>query len=139
MTTILDTSFIFALREKKDKNHQRSLEIFNSLEGLDKKELITNIFIVSETYTLMNARTHNNKAAIQDLDSLFWGEDNFFKIHHFSQEENIQISYILNKYSTSKKILSFVDASIIYLCNLLGYQSVISFDKHFDGILKRIH
>jgi predicted nucleic acid-binding protein len=138
MTFILDTSFLFALRERKDKYHLRALNIFKSLEGLDKINLITNIFIVGETYTLMNSKTQNNKAAIRDLDNLFWGEDNFFIINFFTFEEYFQISHILNKFSTSKKILSFADASIIYLSNILKCDSVISFDNHFDGILKRI-
>ena len=46
MTFILDTSFLFALRERKDKYHLRALNIFKSLEGLDKINLITNIFTI---------------------------------------------------------------------------------------------
>jgi len=139
MSILLDTSFLFALREKKDKNHLRASELFKELDGLDKNSLITNIFIVGETYTLMNSRTHNNKAAIENLDSLFWGEKNFFTIKYFSQEEIIQISSILNKYSTSKRILSFADASIIFLNTILKCKGVISFDIHFDGILGRLY
>ncbi len=87
----------------------------------------------------MNSRTYNNNAAIKDLDSLFWGEKNFFTIKYFSKEEIIQISSILNNYSTPKKILSFTDASIIFLSNILKCKAVISFDSHFDGILERLY
>jgi len=139
MAFILDTSFLFALRESRDKYHQRAIELFKSLEGLEKNNLITNIFIVNETYTLMNSRTQNNKEALRDLDSLFWGDDNFFIIKYFTQEEYIKISHLLNKYSTSKKILSFADASLIYLNKTFNCKSIISFDDHFDGIIERIY
>lgn len=87
----------------------------------------------------MNSRTHNNKAALKDLDSLIWGGNNFFLIKYFLPEEIVRITSVLSKYSTPKKILSFVDSSIIYMHTINLCKSVISFDDHFNGILERIY
>jgi len=93
---------------------------------------------VSETYTLMNARTRGNLKAIKNLETIFWSNDCFFTIVYFNKEGYIQISEIMHKYTSSKKIISFIDASLIYLKETLKCNSVISFDDHFDGIINRI-
>ena len=44
MTIIIDTNYLFALKSKNDKNHQRALELFKELKEDYKKPFITNKF-----------------------------------------------------------------------------------------------
>lgn len=44
------------------------------------------------------------------------------------------------KYSSdNENLISFVDASLIYLAQKKNIKDIISFDQHFDGKLNRIH
>jgi predicted nucleic acid-binding protein len=94
--------------------------------------------VVNETFTLLNARSRANKALLQNLDELFWGKDNFFRIYYFDPSDYPKISKVLQQYSDQNKILSYVDASIIYQCISFSFSMVVSFDSHFDGIMTRI-
>jgi predicted nucleic acid-binding protein len=62
---------------------------------------------------------------------------NYFGIYFLKQDYK-QISEIMSKYSAPKKILSFADTSLIFLKNILNCEVIISFDNHFDGIIKRL-
>ncbi|MHA1648274.1 MAG: type II toxin-antitoxin system VapC family toxin [Promethearchaeota archaeon] len=94
--------------------------------------------VVNETYTLMMYRSKGNLNQLQFLDNLFWGEERFFKIVYFNKPDFQNIAQTMKKYSSPKKMLSFVDASLIYLASQLKISQIVSFDAHFDGILNRI-
>ena len=137
MKILLDTGFLFALEVKNDKYHKRATELSKELNW-DVNEYLTSSLVMNETYTLMNARTRGNSEAIKNLSHLFWSNDCFFNIKYLEKKEYKQISDIMHKYTSSNKILSFVDASLIYLWIVLKCDSIISFDNHFDGIINRI-
>lgn len=137
MKILIDTGFLFALEVKNDRYHERAIELSDNLK-LELHNYYTSSLVVNETYTLMNARTKGNSDAISKLNQLFWSNDCFFEIIYFLENDYKLISEIISKYSTPKKILSFADASLIFLKNLLNCEAIISFDKHFDGIIKRL-
>lgn len=136
MSVILDSNFLFALRSERDKNFQRAYEI-NSNIAQENKKCMTSLFTVNEVFNLSIFRTHGNITNLEKFVSLFFGKDNFFKIYHFSEQELILISDILRKYLTPKRLLSFTDASLIYLYQKFNADFIVSFDKHFDNILNR--
>lgn len=137
MIILLDTGFLFALKIKNDKYHYRAISLANEFDW-DAHNFITSSLVVNETYTLINARTRGNNKALKDLDQLFWEEDRFFRIIHFVEDDYIKISEILYKNTSPKRVLSFVDASLIYLKHQMNIDSIISFDEHFDNLMKRI-
>ncbi len=94
---------------------------------------------MNEIYTLINARTRGNSEAIRNLGHLFWSNDCFFTIIYLNKKNYREISEIMYKYTSSNKILSFVDASLIFLKEFSKCNSIISFDNHFDGIIDRIY
>ena len=69
--------------------------------------------------------------------ALFIGKDNFFNIVQFGAQEFAEIVEIYKKYITPKRLLSFTDASLIYLFQKLNADYIISFDSHFDNSLDR--
>lgn len=138
MKILLDSGFLFALEIKNDKFHPRAKELSKEVNW-DLNEYYTTSLVVNETYTLMNARTRGNSEAIKNLAHVFWSNDCFFKINYLNKNEYKQISEIMYKYISPKKVISFVDASLIDLKNKLQCNSIISFDDHFDGIIDRIY
>ncbi len=133
---VLDSNFLFALTFKKDKNFKRAYEILSELREAEVN-LITNNLVLEETFTLVVARFNGNSFYLEELSNLFWGDDKFFLIHYLTQEDYKSVFETLKKYVSSKRLLSFVDASLIYLYQKYNAEKIISFDGHFDNILPR--
>ena len=139
MTIIIDSNYLFALKSKKDRNHKRAFELFKELKRDSIKPLITNNLVVSEIFTLTNSRYKGNIYYLDKYYELIWGHENFFKIIQIKSEEFKDVYTILKKYSTPKRLLSFVDASLIFLHKKFNAKAILSFDNHFDGIISRLH
>lgn len=138
MTIIIDSNYLFALKSRKDRNHNRALELFKELKKDSIKPLITNSLVVSEIFTLANSRYEGNIYYLDKYYELIWGQENFFKIIQLKSEEFKDVYKILKKYTTPKRLLSFVDASLIFLHKKFNAKAILSFDTHFDGIILRL-
>jgi len=138
MTIIIDSNYLFALKSKKDKNHQRSLKLIKEVKENYNKPIITNYLVINELFTLVNSRFKGNPHYLDQYYSLIWGEDNFFNIIKLISEQHQNCYELLKKYTTSKRILSFVDASLIFLFQKLNASVLLSFDDHFDNIITRL-
>lgn len=138
MTIIIDSNYLFALKSRKDRNHNRALELFKELKKDSIKPLITNSLVVSEIFTLANSRYEWNIYYLDKYYELIWGQENFFKIIQLKSEEFKDVYKILKKYTTPKRLLSFVDASLIFLHKKFNAKAILSFDTHFDGIILRL-
>jgi predicted nucleic acid-binding protein len=133
---ILDTNFLFALKSKKDQYYQRAYEILTEIQKENTK-YFTNNFILNETFTLAINRSRGNLSFLEHFISLFFGKDNFFLVIQNTPKELVNIIEICKKYVTPKRLLSFADASLIYLYQKINADHLISFDSHFDTILTR--
>ena len=137
MTIIVDTNFLFALKAKKDKNRDRAIEIFRDFS--DKKhELITSYFVVGEVLTLAISRSSGDISLLEKIYNLIWGDEKIIKLYQFTLGEYQKIFDILRKYCTPKRLISFADASLIYLYEKFNADYILSFDSHFDQITKRL-
>ncbi len=136
MIIILDTSFLFALKSKRDRYHKRAYEIFNEVEE-KKPKFFTNYFIMNETFTLAVNRSNGNVSFLEQYIILFFEKDNFFQVIQNNPRDFKKIVEVYKKYVESKRLLSFTDASLIYLYQQLNANCIISFDSHFDTILNR--
>ena len=136
MIVILDTNFLFALRAKKDKYHERAYEI---LEDFEKESPLyfTNYLTMNETLTLAIKRSHGNISLVEKYKELFIGADNFFQVMQITSQDIEKIVEICKSYINSKRLLSFTDASLIHLYQVLKADWILSFDGHFDTILNR--
>jgi len=138
MTIVLDSNFLFALKAKRDKNHDRSLEILNEIKKNNEKLKITTYPVLNETITLAISRYKANLHYLDELYRLFWGEEKFFQLIPLIPSEYEEVFHTLKKYCTPKRLLSFVDASLIYLYEKHNADYILSFDSHFDHIAKRL-
>jgi predicted nucleic acid-binding protein len=133
---ILDTNFLFALKSRKDQYHQRAYELLNEIQKENSK-YFTNNFILNETFTLAIYRSRGNLSFLEQYINLFFGKDNFFQVIQSTLDEFVNIIEICKKYVTPKRLLSFADASLIYLYQKINADYLLSFDNHFDNILTR--
>lgn len=137
MTIIVDTNFLFALKAKKDKNRDRAIEIFRDFND-NKHELITSYFVVSEVLTLAISRSFGDISFLVKIYNLVQGDEKIIILYQFTSGEYQKIFAILRKHCTSKRLLSFVDATLIYLYEKFNADYILSFDSHFDHITKRL-
>ena len=105
----------------------------------ESQPLLTNNLVLEETLTLVVARFNGNSFHLDKIHKLFWGDDNFFQIEYLRQEDYKTVFDDLKKYTTPKRLLSSVDASLISLYQKYNADKIISFDSHFDNILKRLY
>lgn len=138
MVTIVDSNFLFALKSVKDKYYERALEIMAQINE-DSGQVLTNYLVIDETFTLAVSRTNADLTLLEKIYELTWGQDRFFNIVQLRPEDYRDIYSILKKYCTPKRLLSYVDASLIYLYQKGKANTIISFDSHFDGILNRLY
>ncbi|MGV9197751.1 MAG: type II toxin-antitoxin system VapC family toxin [Promethearchaeia archaeon] len=136
---LLDTNFIFALKSEKDKNHSRANEILEKLYDEQQDVKLTTYSVLNETFTLAVARFRGNVERVNPYYELFWGDENFFRIALIERSEYKKIFQVLKKYCSEKRRLSFVDASLIYLYEKFDAEFIVSFDKHFDGLVNRLY
>jgi len=136
MIVILDTNFLFALRSKKDKYHERAYEILDIFEK-ESSLYFTNYLTMNETLTLAIKRSHGNISFLEKYIELFIGADSFFQVMQITAQDIDKIVEICKNFINSKRLLSFTDASLIYLYQELKADWIASFDGHFDTILNR--
>ncbi|MHA1719153.1 MAG: type II toxin-antitoxin system VapC family toxin [Promethearchaeota archaeon] len=134
---LLDTGFIFALKDENDPYHLQAIKLFKNINWDDLSPVITNNLVINEVLTLAVYRSLGNKKILEALKNLVWGTEKFFQVLEVPFENYEAVLKILIQYISPKKLLSFVDASLIYSAKLLKYNKIISFDSHFDGILTR--
>jgi predicted nucleic acid-binding protein len=138
MGILLDTGFLYSLKDEDDLHHSRSVELIKYIKEEDYYPIITTSMIINETYTVLMHRTKGNITLLRSMDNFCWGNECFFRIVELPISKYQKISNIMAKYSSSKKMLSFADASLIYLSQRDEHKHIVSFDSHFDGIITRI-
>jgi len=84
---ILDTSFLFALKAKKDKHFSRAHEILDLLLNEYKEIFITAYFMLNETITLAVDGYEGNIKVVEKFSELFWGKERFFDLIEFTNGE----------------------------------------------------
>jgi len=132
---LLDAGFLYALRLKKDEHHALATEILKGFDWTVHVPILVPSTVVAEVYTLTNFRTNGNRQAIASLDLLFWGDDRFFTIVPLPQEELRPIAQVMSKLTEPGRILSFTDASLIFIGRKYGVKDIVTFDLHFNGLL----
>lgn len=138
MGVLLDTGFLYGLKDEEDPRHDQAAKILKSFNWTEHAPAVTTDLIVAEVYSLLNARSKGNKMFFPAFNELFWGSECFFRIRFLDNDDFKHVVEILEKFTSSRKILSVADASLIYISQQVSCEAIISFDEHFDGIISRI-
>jgi len=140
MGIFIDSCFYMALVDQNDSNYERSIELLETLKTGKYGQIITSIFVLSETLTLVSARTKNHPIALKEVRDLLKGKKKFASILNPTSgimEKTFKFFFKVNQ--VGKRTISYVDCSNIQFCKARQLEFILSFDRHFDGWIKRIY
>ncbi len=119
---VVDTGIIYALADRGDAWHARSVRFLNKYQGT----LIVPCSVIPEACYLLDTYL-SQSAETSFVQSLF---DRELLVDHFEQNDLARCSELIRKYADLN--LGFVDASIVAVCERRGILSILTTDrKHF--------
>ncbi|NJM76021.1 MAG: PIN domain-containing protein [Acaryochloridaceae cyanobacterium RU_4_10] len=129
MTALLDTSFLFALTDQSDRNHQRVLTVAQSAN----EQLVLPIVVLPEICYLVASRLGHQVmrhfVASMTPDAI--------QLESVTLEDLARISQILEKYADNH--LDFTDAAIVAMAERLAITRVYTLDRRDFSIVRPKH
>jgi uncharacterized protein len=129
MTAILDTSFLFALTDKSDRNHQRVLAIAQNAN----ENLVLPVAVLPEICYLIASRLGHN-AMRRFVSSM---TPDVVQVETVTAEDLIRVHQILEKYADNQ--LDFTDAAIVAIAERLAITRVYTLDRRDFSIIRPKH
>jgi uncharacterized protein len=129
MTAILDTSFLFALTDQSDRNHQRVLAVAQNAN----ESLVLPVVVLPEICYLIASRLSNN-AMRRFVASM---TPDAVKIEPATIKDLIRVHQILEKYADNQ--LDFTDAAIVAIAERLAIKRVYTLDRRDFSIIRPKH
>ena len=135
MAVFIDTSIFVAVRNRKDRNHQRAKELMKRALTAEFGVIYTSDYIIDEAVTVALARTRNHQIAINTgryiLDSA-----RIEKLPILREDFTLAWSKFQN---IKDRFLSFTDCTSLAVIETRGIERVMSFDSNFDGLAERLY
>jgi len=123
MAAIVDTSFLFALADLKDANHQRALDMAAGMDDL----LILPITVLPEICYLIDSRL-GHVAMRRFVDTVATGD---FQVESVNRDDLWRVSEVLDQYADAR--VDFVDATLVALAERLKVSRILTLDRrHFE-------
>ncbi|MBS7622328.1 type II toxin-antitoxin system VapC family toxin [Candidatus Bathyarchaeota archaeon] len=135
MAVFVDTSIFVAVRNKRDRNHQKARELMKHALTAEFGVIHTSDYVVDEAVTTALARTRNHQIAVNTGRYILDSER--IEKHAISRED---FNLAWSKFKTVKdRFLSFTDCTSLALMERRGIERIMSFDSNFDGLAERIY
>lgn len=129
MTAILDTSFLFALTDQSDRNHQRVLTVAQRVN----ERLVLPVVVLPEICYLVASRL-GHQAMRHFVASI---NPNTVQIEAVTPEDLNRVHQILEKYADNQ--LDFTDAAIVAIAERLVINRVYTLDQRDFSIIRPKH
>ena len=129
MTAILDTSFLFALTDQSDRNHQRVLAVAQSVN----QPLVLPVVVLPEICYLIASRL-GHQAMRRFISSLKPGT---VQVEPVTLEDLTRVHQVLEQYADSQ--LDFTDAAIVAIAERLVIKHVYTLDRRDFSIIRPKH
>lgn len=129
MDAILDTSFLFALAQTKDRNHPAVTLIAQEFSG----NLILPTVVLPEISYLLGSRS--NYAAVRTFIKGVLQSD--LRLEPLNRNDLIRISQLQEHYRSSQ--LDFVDTAIIAISERLNINCILTLDQRDFSIVRPAH
>lgn len=129
MTALLDTSFLFALTDQSDRNHQRVLAVAQS--GYER--LVLPVAVLPEICYLIASRL-GHPAMCRFVSSL---TPDAIQVESTTIEDLSRIQQILAIYADSQ--LDFTDAAIIAIAERLATTRIYTLERRDFSIIRPKH
>jgi predicted nucleic acid-binding protein len=138
MSVLVDTSFLFAVKNLDDDDHARAVELFQELLHREHGAAYATNLIFAEAITVSLVRTgrHSAAVAIGELLLRRYRGEPFFSMYHVSPPQ-LQSAWEEFKRHPDKS-LSLTDWTSVVAARELEIDRVLSFDRGFDGIHPRL-
>lgn len=129
MSAILDTSFLFALSDRSDRNHLRVLSVVQT----NQDQLILPIVVIPEVSYLIGSRLGHRamRGFLTNLTTIN------IRLESLSIGDLIRVNEVLEQYADSQ--LDFVDAAIISLAERLNVTRILTLDRRDFSIIRPQH
>jgi len=130
----IDTGIFVAARNSRDINHKKAKSLLRKALLGEWGEVFTSSYIFDEAVTLALVRTKRPEIAV-DIGNFILSSTTIRML--FVDKETFRLAWkIFRNYADRR--LSFTDATSIALMRLHKIEYIMSFDRHFDGIVSRI-
>jgi len=129
MTVILDTSFLFALADRSDRNHEL---VFTLAQSINEPLLLPSVVLPEVCYLIGSRLGH--QAMRQFLANLAASNTQLEAITATDLE---RVNQILEQYADSQ--LDFVDAAIIAISERVGITCVLTLDRRDFSLVRPKH
>lgn len=129
MTAILDTSFLFALTDQSDRNHQQVLSVAQRSNEL----LVLPVVVIPEICYLIASRL-GHQAMRHFVANL---ATKAVQIEQVTAEDLVRVGEVLEQYSDSQ--LDFTDAAIVVIAERLTINRVYTLDRRDFSIIRPRH
>ena len=129
MTALLDTSFLLAMTNAKDRNHHR---VLSAAERIDD-QLVLPVTVLPEVSYLIGSRL-GHKAMRQFLQRVVASD---VALETLTITDLKRVAEILEEYADSR--LDFVDATIVALAERLNITRVLTLDRRDFSIIRPAH
>jgi hypothetical protein len=137
MSVFVDSGVFIAFHNVRDANHGRALELMREMASGRLGSIYTSDYVFDEAVTVALIRTKRPEVAIT-LGKIILGEltKPFLTVLRVDEEAFKEAWKLFSRYAG--KGLSFTDCTSIALMRIRNIESLVSFDKSFDGIVPRI-
>jgi predicted nucleic acid-binding protein len=129
MTAILDTSFLFALTDQGDRNHQRVLAVAQSVN----EPLVLPVVVLPEVCYLIASRL-GHQAMRRFVSSI---TSDTVQVESVTTEDLVRVHQLLEQYADNQ--LDFTDAAIVATAERLNITRVYTLDRRDFSIIRPSH
>lgn len=139
MSVFIDTGVFVAFHNTKDQNHSRAVELLEQAAGGEYGSAFTSDYVFDEAVTLalMRAKKPIITTAVGELILGKPPRMSPFVALLRVTEDIFTKSWRLFKRYMSKR-LSFTDCTTVALMREAGVRDLLSFDRNFNGIVRRL-
>jgi uncharacterized protein len=129
MTAILDTSFLFALTDLSDLNHDKVLSVAQTIN----EPLVLPTVVLPEVCYLIASRL-GHRVMRQFLSNL---ADNNIQLESLTPDDLKRVNEILEQYADSQ--LDFVDAAIVTIAERSNITRILTLDRRDFSLFRPKH
>ena len=129
MTAILDTSFLFALTDLGDRNHNRVLAVAQR----SNETLVLPVAVLPEICYLITSRL-GHKAMRRFMSTL---TNQAVRVESVTAEDLLRVNEVLEQYADSQ--LDFTDAAIVAIAERLTINRIYTLDRRDFSIIRPSH
>jgi predicted nucleic acid-binding protein len=129
MTALLDTSFLFALTDQSDRNHQQVLAVAQRAN----EPLVLPVVVLPEVCYLIASRL-GHQAMRRFVSSI---TSDTVQVEPVTTEDLVRVHQLLEQYADNQ--LDFTDAAIIAIAERLNITRVYTLDRRDFSIIRPSH